>query len=73
MRTTPAVFGSDPQTRDVLARPRLGCMKIIDKIKSLFRARPRTEEELAARAEAEATRARAREQAAEINLREGPL
>jgi hypothetical protein len=50
-----------------------GCMKIIDAMKRLFRTRPRTEEELAARAEAEAARARAREQAAEINLREGPL
>jgi hypothetical protein len=48
-------------------------MKIRDKVKSLFRKRPPTEEELAARAEAESLREQLSEQAAEINIREGGL
>jgi hypothetical protein len=45
-------------------------MKIIDKIKGLFRRRPLTEEELAARAEAETIRQQAQEQVAEFAARD---
>jgi hypothetical protein len=48
-------------------------MKLRDKVKNLFRRRPLTEEELAARAEAESLREQLREQAAEIDIREGGL
>jgi hypothetical protein len=44
-------------------------MKLIDKLKDLFRGRPPTEEELAARAESEAIRERARNESVEDHIR----
>ncbi len=46
-------------------------MTISEKIKGLFQRRPLTKEELAARAEADSTREQARQEADEINRREG--
>jgi hypothetical protein len=43
-------------------------MKIIEKIKSLIRRRPLTDEELAARADVEAMRERARQENAELTF-----
>ena len=48
-------------------------MKMIEKIKSLIRRQPLTDEELAARAEVEAMRERARQEAAELAFREKGL
>jgi hypothetical protein len=45
-------------------------MKIVDKIKNLFRPRPLTEDERAARADAEALRQRTQEQAADFSIRD---
>jgi hypothetical protein len=44
-------------------------MKIIEKLKGLFRRRPLTEDELAAYADAEAVRQQGRQQVAEDQLR----
>jgi len=48
-------------------------MKIIEKIKSLIRRQPLTDEELAARADVEAMRERARQENAELTFREKGL
>jgi hypothetical protein len=48
-------------------------MKVIEKIKSLIRRQPLTDEELAARADVEAMRERARQENAELTFREKGL
>jgi hypothetical protein len=48
-------------------------VELIDKIKNLFRARPPTEEELAARAEVEVMRERASSESAEDHIRTRPI
>jgi hypothetical protein len=48
-------------------------MKIIDKITSVIRQQPLTDEELAARAEVEAMREQARQEIAELTFREKGL